>query len=400
MKRDVVIVGSGQAGARVALDLRDAGFAGTITLVGAEPHLPYERPQLSKEMLADSARPPQFIAEAQEWHTREIELLLGHSLVDADPDSRQLAIDDGRDLTYGHLVLATGTAARHCAELSGLAVPVHVMRTIDDAEAIRQRLPQGGKIVIVGGGIIGLEVAAAAIGTCDVTVLEAGTGLLQRAVPSQMAAHLATLHGEKGVRFRYNARPISSSGHEIHLSDGSSETADLVVVGIGVEPQPGIAAMFGLPEDRPGLRVESSAMTERNGVLAIGDAAEQFSVCHDRWMRIETWANANDQAAAAVATLTGAPQPTPPTPWFWSDQYDINFQVTGDAIGDSTVLRGDPTSGRFSVIALRGDEIVGGASVGMPKDIAALRRIAGRGVILPRTQIEDLSFNLRKAIPT
>tara|TARA_R110002074_G_scaffold10461_2_gene39704 strand:+ start:9368 stop:10570 length:1203 start_codon:yes stop_codon:yes gene_type:complete len=395
----VVIVGAGQAGARVALGLRAAQFAGPITLVGAEPHLPYERPQLSKEVLSDPDWSLQFIKPEDEWRTAEIDLRMGCAVVDADPAARTVALAGGEELSYDHLVLATGTIARQCGELAGLTVPIHVARTLEDAAAIRERLTLGGKILIVGGGIIGLEVAAAASKACDVTVIEAGSRLFERGVPPEAASYLEQLHAKNGVRFRYGVRPVSASGHEVTLSDGSVESADLVIVGIGVEPPRGIAAMIGLPEDTPGLRVDEHAVTERSNVLAVGDATEQFSRCHNRWMRIETWANANQQAATAVSTITGSPLSSTPPPWFWSNQYDVNLQVVGDSIGDETVVRGDPDSGRYSVISLRGGEIVGGTTINSAKDMAALRRLVGLGVHLDRSALEDPTYKLKQAIP-
>lgn len=397
MGERVVVVGAGQAGARVALGLRSARFGGSITLVGAEPHLPYERPQLSKEMLTDPNWSLQFIKAEEDWRAAGIDVRLGSAMIGADPKAQVVALAGGEELPYDLLVLATGTIARQCVELAGLAVPVHVVRTVEDAVAIRERLAQGGKVLIVGGGIIGLEVAAAATKTCDVTVIEAGARLFERGIPAEVAAHLESLHAENGVRFRYGVRPVSSSGRDTMLSDGSVESADLVIVGIGVEPPRGIAAMFGLPEEAPGLRVDDKAMTECSGVLAVGDATEQFSRCHDRWMRIETWANANEQAAAAVATIMGTSQPAAPPPWFWSDQYDMNMQVVGDGIGEETVLRGDPASRCFTVVALRGGEIVGGTTINARKDMAALRRLAGRGVQLKRSFIEDPANSLKQA---
>ncbi|WP_138424291.1 FAD-dependent oxidoreductase [Maritimibacter alexandrii] len=399
MTERVVVVGAGQAGARVALELRSAGFSGSVVLVGAEPHLPYERPQLSKEMLTDPAWSTRFMKAQSDWSAAEIDLRLGSPVVDADPNARVVALAGGEELSYDHLVLATGTSARQCDQLAGLTVPIHVLRTIEDAAAIRERMAMGGKILIVGGGIIGLEVAAAAAGTCDVTVVEAGSRLFERGLPAEASEHLERLHAGNGVRFRYDVRPVSASGCDTTLSDGSVESADLVVVGIGVEPPRGIAAMIGLPEGAQGLRVDDRAVTERSGVLAVGDATEQFSRCHNRWMRIETWANANQQAAIAAASITGTAQPAKAAPWFWSDQYSMNIQVAGDSIGEETVLRGDPASGRFAVIALRGGEIVGGTTINVPKDMAAIRKLVGNGIRLERAAIEDPAYKLRQAIP-
>ena len=230
-------------------------------------------------------------------------------------------------------------------------------------------------------------------------MIEAGSRLFERGVPPEAASYLEQLHAKNGVRFRYGVRPVSASGHKVTLSDGSVESADLVIVGIGVEPPRGIAAMIGLPEDTPGLRVDEHAVTERSNVLAVGDATEQFSRCHNRWMRIETWANANQQAATAVSTITGSPLSSTPPPWFWSNQYDVNLQVVGDSIGDETVVRGDPDSGRYSVISLRGGEIVGGTTINSAKDMAALRRLVGLGVHLDRSALEDPTYKLKQAIP-
>jgi NADPH-dependent 2,4-dienoyl-CoA reductase/sulfur reductase-like enzyme len=350
-------------------------------------------------MLTDPTWSARFIRAQDDWGAAGIDLRLGSPVIDADPKARAVALAGGEELFYDHLVLATGTVARQCDQLAGSTVPVHVVRTLEDAASIRERLALGGRILIVGGGIIGLEVAAAAARTCDVTVIEAGSRLFERGVPAEASAYLEWLHAQNGVRFRYGVRPVSALGRDTKMSDGSVENADLIVVGIGVEPPRGIAAMVGLSEGAQGFRVDDRAVTERTGVLAVGDATEQFSRCHDRWMRIETWANANQQAAIAAATITGAPQPAAAAPWFWSDQYGMNIQVVGDCIGEETVLRGDPASGCFAVIALRGGEIVGGTTINVPKDMAALRRLVGQGIRLQRSAIEDPTYKLRQAIP-
>ena len=393
----IVIVGAGQAGARAALALRSAGHQGSITLIGAEPHLPHERPQLSNELLTKPGATVQFIKSAEHWAAQGIDLWCGTAVVSVDPDRREVGVADGRTAGFDRLLLATGMSPRRCAALEGSAIPVGYLRTIGDSRAIHDRLVPGVRIVVVGGGVIGLEVAAAAVAAgCTVTVVEASQRLLGRALPDVVGRFLLALHTAEGVSFRYGVTPTGVEGGTVVLSDGTRLPADLIVVGIGVEPSAEIVSAFGLPA-ADSFRVDSATATAFDGVHAAGDAALQYSPWHDRWIRVDTWANAQNQAVAAAKAMIGLNVSYEEPAWFWSDQYKVNLQVVGDAVAEEHVVRGSVESGKFSVISLRGGEAVGGVTVNDPREMGALRRLVAARLSLPRADLEDVRFDLRRA---
>ena len=393
----IVIVGAGQAGARAALALRSAGHPGAITLIGAERHLPYERPQLSKDLLIKPAANVQFIKSAEDWAALGVDIWLGTPVVSVDPERREVGLADGRVAGYDRLLLTTGMSPRRCAALEGSAIPVSYVRNIGDALTIRERLAPGTRIVLVGGGIIGLEVAAAAVGKgCAVTVIEATDRLLSHALPKLVGTFLIGRHEAEGVAFRFGVTASGVSDGAVLLSDGSRLPADLIVVGIGVEPSAQIAAAFRLAES-DSFRVDRTTATPAEDVYAAGDAAIQYSRWHDRWMRVDTWANAQNQAAAAARAMVGLDVCYEEPAWFWSDQHNVNLQAVGDPLGEEQVVRGAVESGKFSVISLRGGEVVGAVTVNDPREMGSLRKLVAARRSFPKADLEDVRFDLRRA---
>ncbi|RJF89384.1 pyridine nucleotide-disulfide oxidoreductase [Oleomonas cavernae] len=393
----IVIIGAGQAGARAAEALRAAGHAGAVTLIGAEAHPPYERPQLSKEMLLKTDAVPAFVRSAPDWATLGVDLVTGAEIADGDIERGHVAAKDGRVFGFDKLMFATGTVPRRLPALEAGPIPVHYLRTIDDACALRRGFVPGARIVAVGGGVIGLEAAAAAVAQgARATVIEAAPRLLARALPEVVAGFLRRRHEQAGVEFHFGQVPVGANAQGVVLADGRVVPADLIVVGVGVDPVVGLAERLGLAGGQ-GIKVDAHGRTELPHIFAAGDVALQWSRCHDRWTRIETWANAQNQAIAAARTMAGQDSPYGDPPWFWSDQYDVNLQVLGDAVADDLVLRGDVEAGRFTLIALRAGEVVGAVTVNAARDMAALRRIVAGRQRPARADLENPAFDLRRA---
>jgi p-cumate 2,3-dioxygenase ferredoxin reductase component len=395
----IVIAGAGQAGGRAAEALRARGFQGAIAMLGEEPHPPYERPQLSKAMLHTPDASVAYIKQAKDWKdTLNVRLETGAAVTDCDIDRRTVKTVDGRSFPFDRLLVATGTRPRRLAALERSPLEVQYLRNVEDALRFRQSIRDKSRIVIVGGGVIGLEAAcAAAKNGCRVTVIESEQRLLARAFPAIVSNLVAERHRHHGVEFVFRATVIGSTSDGVKLSDGSEIAADLVLVGIGVEPVATVAESLGLP-CRGGIAVDACGRTEAPDVFCAGDAALQFSRCHGRAIRVETWANAQNQAISVAGNMIGEPKEYADPPWFWTDQYDLNIQVAGDMLDADHIVRGDAASGRFSVIAMRGCEIAGALSVNVTKDMAMLRRVIAANARPARANLESPAYDLRGAL--
>lgn len=398
---DIVIAGAGQAGARAAEALRARGFKGSITMIGDEPHPPYERPQLSKAMLQSAGTSVAYIKRAQDWNeTLDIRIETGAAAIDGDADRRVVATADGRSFAFDALLLATGTRPRRLPALEDAQIEVQYLRNIEDALRFRRHIHSRSRIVIVGGGVIGLEAAcAAAKGGCDVTVIETEARLLPRAFPIAISDLVAKRHRSHGVAFVFGATVTGSSSRAVTLSNGTEIAADLVLVGIGVTPSADLAVRLGLPV-ADGIAVDACGRTAAPGIFCAGDVALQRSRCHGRAIRVETWANAQNQAISVAGNMIGESREYGDPPWFWTDQYDLNIQVVGDMRDADHITRGDPDSGRFSTIAMRGTELVGALSVNSAKDMAMLRRIVAADARPQRADLESPGYDLRAALKT
>ena len=394
----IVIVGAGQAGARAAEALRAAGYRGEITLLGDEPHLPYERPQLSKDVLLDPQKDIAVLRTEYAWRELGVDLRLGTKAVRCDAEKRVLFLSDGRKQPYDLLLLATGASARRLPTLENSAVPVRCLRTAEDALFLRSHLVAGADVVLIGGGVIGLEVAAAAAASgANATVIEAAPTLLARALPEAASNYLLCRHRAAGVAFRFGVTATGSEGRHVILSDGTRVPADIVVIGIGVEPCTALAETIGLRCDN-GIPVDACGRTEIEGVFAAGDVALQRCPFTGRWRRVETWANAQNQAIAVARTMAGAETPYVDPPWFWSDQYDANIQVVGDMGAGDVVARGDVGSDRFTLIALDDGIVRGAVTVNRRPEMAILRRLVKACARVSRTDLENPAFDLKQAL--
>lgn len=395
----IVIAGAGQAGGRAAEALRARGFRGTITVLGKERHPPYERPQLSKDMLRAVDTPVTYIKQACDWSdVLDVRLETDSPVTGCDPDRRTVTTADGRVFSFDRLLIATGTRPRRLPHIENCGLQAQYLRDVDDALRFRQSIRDKSRVVIIGGGVIGLEAAcAAAKHGCEVTVIESEPRLLARAFPSIVSDIVAAKHRSHGVNFVFGTTVSGGTSGGVRLSNGTEIPADLVLIGIGVEPVTAVAEGLGLPITA-GIAVDACGRTAAPDVFCAGDAALQWSRWHGRDVRVETWANAQNQAIAVAGNMIGEQKDYVDPPWFWTDQYDLNIQVAGDMLDSDHILRGGPASGRFSVIAMRGAELVGALSVNAAKEMAMLRRLLAANKCPARADLESPAFDLRAAL--
>lgn len=398
-KADIVVVGAGQAGARTCLALRAGGHAGSILLLGAEQHAPYERPALSKRLLTDpEGSEPDWVQPLASYATSGVEFCPGATVTAIDRAARRVLLAQGGAIGYGTLILATGARPRPIAALEGGAVPLQYLRTLDDSRALRRAAGPGTRVVLAGGGLIGLELAAAltTLG-CGVTVVEARDQIFARSLSRSVAGVLGRAHRARGVELvlgrTVQATEDGAGGRGVVvLDDGRRLAADLMVAAVGVVPNAELAQAAGL-EVRDGIVVDEHARSSAPGIYAVGDVTFQTL----RQRRLESWANANAQAEAAAAHILGQSRPCNQPEWFWTDQYDLNVQVLGRAEGEE-VWRGDPESGRFSVVHLREGALVGLTAVNSGRDIAMARRAMAGAIAVDVVALADPARPLRDAL--
>lgn len=411
--RNIVIVGAGQAAVATAEALRSAGHSGPITLLGDEPHSPYHRPPLSKAWLAGTLTAEQLVMRAPEMLARKQILLRSGVRVRAIHRTTQtLLLDDGSTLPYDGLVLATGARARRLPLASADAPNVQVLRTRDEAGAIASGLAHCAAtqqpVVVIGGGFIGLEVAATACKKgLDVTVLEASPRLLGRVLPPLLGDWFAALHRSHGVHVRLGAQ-ITAIEHGVdgragratgvRLADGTQVPAGLIVVGIGVIANDELAHDAGLACDR-GIVVDACGRTADPHIVAAGDCTAR-RLTDGSLLRLESVNNGNEQGKSAAAALLGQERPFTSTPWFWSDQFDKKLQMAGlSGSADSCVLRGSLHDGPFSVYHYCGDALIAVDTVNAPKDHLQARKLLDAGVSPTREEAGDADFDLSSLLP-
>jgi 3-phenylpropionate/trans-cinnamate dioxygenase ferredoxin reductase subunit len=399
----VVILGAGHAGVQVAASLREEGFEGAIALVSAETHLPYQRPPLSKAYLKGAMEADGLPLRAAQFYTdKNVDLLLGHAATRIDRGARRVELASGRSLDYDHLVLATGARQRPL-EIAGIDLDgVLVLRDLTDARALRERIGAAHRIVVVGAGFIGLEIAATATGLGrQVTVVEVAARPLGRAVSAETSAFFLAAHKAFGAEFRLGVGVVALHGREgavseVELSDGTRLAADLAIVGIGILPEDKLAREAGLDCDN-GIIVNDRLETSDPAISAIGDCALFPSHFVGFPVRLESVQNAVDQARCVARRIVGKPEAYAALPWFWSDQGDLKLQIVGLSHGcDQWILRGDPQTRSFAVFGFRRGELAAVETVNRPGDHMAARRILGANLPLSPEQAGSLEFDLRK----
>jgi NADPH-dependent 2,4-dienoyl-CoA reductase/sulfur reductase-like enzyme len=375
----VVIAGGGLAGQRCAETLRSRGYDGGVTMVCAEPELPYDRPPLSKGALRDASADQPLWFRAPAWYAdNRVELLLGERATALDPSRRRLELSSGGSLAYDELLIATGAGARTLAQLEGFA-NAQALRTLADARRLRAQLMPGARLAIVGAGFIGQEVAATALAAgVEVTLIEALPLPLAGLLGERIGRWLTELHSAAGVRVLLSAQVSAARGglriEQLELADGRTIDCDAVVVGVGVAPQAEWLAGSGL--DPAGVLTDTAGRTALPHVFAAGDVCRPFDPRCGRHVRTEHWDAAARQGAAAGSAMLGDDPRPPGLPSFWSDQHGIRIQYVGHADeADSLRIDGDPDDLDFSVLYSRRGRAVAALTVGRPRELIALRRL-------------------------
>jgi len=401
----VVIVGAGYAAGELAIRLRQAGYAAPVTMVGAETHLPYHRPPLSKSFLSGEAGHEDLLLRpASTYQKSAIDFMGGTRVLAIDRAGHSVSLSDGSSLHYAKLVLATGGQARTLPCPGAGLAGVHTLRTLDDVAAIRSYLTAGRRLVIIGGGYIGLEVAAVAIKHgVAVTVIEAAPRVLARVAGMEISAFYEKVHRDAGVTVltgqsvaALTALP-EDPAHvgAVVLASGRTLPADFVIAGVGLVPNTQLAEAAGLKVDN-GIWVDEFCRTEDPDVLAIGDCSNHPSAFLGRRVRLESVPNALEQARVATNTICGRLVPYGAVPWFWSDQYDLKLQAVGLADGhDQVVLRGDMEARSFLVFYLRQGVVIAADAVNKPGEFMLARRLVGAAVRADAGLLGDASVPLK-----
>jgi 3-phenylpropionate/trans-cinnamate dioxygenase ferredoxin reductase component len=398
MRAAMVIVGGGQAGARAAHALRTEGWGGEITLVCAEEDLPYERPPLSKEVLLGTRRPDACLIHTPAFYeANNINVLLQTEAIEILRSEHRLVLSSGDSIPYQRLLLATGSRPRTLSIAGADTAGLITLRTMTDARRLGPLLTATKRCLLIGGGLIGLEVAATARQSgCDVTVVEAAPRLLERSVPAELAQRLKARHEEDGVHFIMNAsiRRIDRVGEEISitLQDGVEIASDLAIAGIGAAPNTALAERSGLEVD-DGIVVDSRLQTSDPDVFAAGDACRFLHPGLQRHIRLENWKNAEDQAPVAASNMLGKTVIYNPSPWFWSQQYDLLLQVAGFPGSASHVVKRIAPDNNFLILFHLADDgsIAGVSSLGRGTSAAKEMRI---GQMLMEQHAKPSAFEL------
>jgi 3-phenylpropionate/trans-cinnamate dioxygenase ferredoxin reductase subunit len=397
----MVIVGGGQAGAWVARSLRKQGFGGAITIVAEENHPPYERPPLSKAVLAGQVLPEStYLFQPDGLQKFGVNVVQGTRALAVHRSEKRVELEGAADLPYEKLFLCTGGRARSLAT-PGIDLPgVCRLRTIDDALSIAPALTAGSRIVVIGGGWIGLEVAATARSKgADVTVVEAQSRVCERTVPADVSMYLTAAHEERGVVLLFNRKVAQISRTRqtqlaVQLTDGDELTADLVVVGAGLLANDELARGSGLACDE-GILVDQACRTSDANIYAAGDVTVAPNGWVGKAIRLESWRNAQDQAIAAAEAALGLPTSYDPLPFFWSHQYDIYLQLYGLAKPlHRAVVRGDPNGKTFMVFYLEDDRVKAIAASNTARDARIARQLIEQNIEVRDSELADPSVSL------
>jgi 3-phenylpropionate/trans-cinnamate dioxygenase ferredoxin reductase subunit len=404
MTSTIVIVGAGQAGAQAVDTLRREGYAGRLVLIGDEPELPYQRPPLSKKYLAGELTADRLPFRHRSFYDEHrVELKLGVRAQRLDPKTRRVALADGEELAYDRLLLCLGAESRQLAcpgaELSGL----HYLRGIADVAAIQAGIKPGARVVIIGGGYIGLETAATCrkLG-CEVTVLEMADRVMNRVVAPCVSQFFAQEHRAHGINLICDARVVGLEGRgrveRVLCADGNHHEADLLIVGVGCVAATRLASDAGLACDN-GILVDEYCRTSDAAIYAAGDCTNHPSRHFGRRIRLESVDNAFEQAKSAALNMMDRNIAHDRVPWFWSDQFENKLLIIGLSQGhDRAILRGDPSARSFSVCYLKEGELLALEAVNHSKDYMAARKVISERMRLDPEKLSDPSIALKDAV--
>jgi 3-phenylpropionate/trans-cinnamate dioxygenase ferredoxin reductase subunit len=398
----IIVIGAGQAASSLMVKLRSSGFEGEICLIGEEPHLPYQRPPLSKKYLAGEMPRERLLLRQEAWYEKNrIDVRLGCRVLRIDRQAKRVELADGEAVAYDRLVLTTGARPRRLpAALGGDLLGVFMMRDLADADALARALRPGQRMLVIGGGYIGLEAAAeAAKKGLEVTLIEAAERLLQRVAAKETANFFRDLHRAHGVVVREGVgierlAPRAGGGLVAGLADGTSLEVDLAVVGIGILPNSELAAEAGLDVVHGAVSVDAFGRASDPSISAAGDCASVL--WNGRPIRLESVQNAQDQAVTVALDILGEAEPYRPEPWFWSDQYDVKLQIAGLNHGyDQVVRRLGAKDGAAAHFYYRGDTLLAVDAMNDPVAYNVAKRLLAAGRSLPKAAAADPAVDLK-----
>ncbi|NUX55558.1 3-phenylpropionate/cinnamic acid dioxygenase ferredoxin--NAD(+) reductase subunit [Paraburkholderia youngii] len=402
MNRPVyVIVGAGQAGANAAAELRRQGFEGRVLLVGDEAHPPYERPPLSKDVLL---RPEQTrcAVHADDFYAQhDIELQIGVAVSALDRQTRKLTLANGTSIAYDKLLLATGAQARRLPLLDALGENVHTLRTLDDARKLASELRAGRRILLVGAGVIGLELASSAADlSAQVTVIEAAPLAMGRCAPVLLSQFLCDVHRRRGVTFHFGATLANATRENgeivLNLQNGTRIAGDAVIYGVGAQPDIALARSAGLAIDN-GIVIDAACRTSDVHIYAAGDVASRHDASSGTYRRHETWDNAQKQGIAAARAMLGLAPDAQTAPWFWTDQCGLNVQFVGDMSAPDWIVRGQLNEPPCMLFGLdEAGALVGAITVNFGREMRSVRQLVERRVKLAREVLLDPGRTMRE----
>mgnify|MGYP000557212324 FL=1 len=403
MKNDVVIIGAGHAGGMTAISLRQQKYQGSITLIGEEDYLPYQRPALSKGFLAGETEEKSLYLKSQDYFDKNnIRIIRNHKIVDIDRNNKTVILEDRKKIEYEKLVIATGSVVNKL-NTSSRETGLYYLRTIGDSLKIRERLRNKNKMAIIGAGYIGLEIASIAIKkNLDVTIMELENEVMSRVVSSEVSNFLQNKHQSEGVEFKLNTSvtDIEDQGKQkrIICSDGSVLSTDLVVIGVGIKPNIELAHSSGLECDN-GIIVDDNGQTSDDHIFAVGDCSNHPNNILKQRLRLESVQNAVEQAKSVAAGISGNHRPYHQVPWFWSDQYNIKLQIAGiSQHHDRRVIRGSPEEEKFAVFYQKDKCLIAVDAINSPKEFVTGKKLIERQTEIPLELLQDMNFDLKEMV--
>ena len=401
MSATTIIAGAGHAGGQTAISLRQAGYDGRIVVCGAEPVAPYQRPPLSKKYLSgELALARVFLRPEGFYAQNDIELRLGNAVRNIDPDRRTVSLEDGETVAFSDLVIATGGRPRRLDVPGADLGNIFYLRSLEDADAIGRALVAGRRLVVVGGGYIGLEIASTAKGLgLEVSVIEAADRILGRVTAPEMSAYYTRAHRSRGVDLRLSTEITSFEGEAAvqAVSCGNDVIpADVVVIGIGIVPDTGLAAAADIRCD-DGIVVDERCATSADHVYAVGDCTRHPNPILGRMLRLESVHNALEQARTAAANIAGTPATYEQVPWFWSDQFDLKLQMVGVSQGyDTIVQRGSMDADDFAMFYLKDGLLIAVDAVNRPREFMACRKLVPQRPRIDPKKLADESIRMQE----
>jgi len=404
MSERVVIAGAGHAAGQVVTSLRQHKFAGQIILVGDEPYLPYQRPPLSKKFLAGEMPAERLYVKPESFYEDTgVELHLDSRITEIDRETKRLRIAGDDEIAYDKLVLALGSRVRRLpvdgTDLKG----VHYLRSIADVEGIRGDMDAGRRLVIIGAGYIGLEVAAVAQQAgLEVTVIEMADRVMSRVVSPEISDFYQIEHTNQGVKLRLSTGVTALNGKKrvksVTTSDGEKIRADLVVIGVGIQPNTEVPTAAKLDVDN-GIIVDDHCQTSDPDIYAVGDCTSHPNAIYGRRLRLESVHNALEQAKTAAANICGGDVAYSQVPWFWSDQYDLKLQIAGLSEGhDDVVIRGNPAERSFSCLYLAEGRLIAVDAINAPRDFVQSKQLIADGVVIDAKKLADVETALKDMV--